>query len=215
MPLLNTDGRDPVEFLTGWATAVAAALNAQLAGGPFVAEPAAATRAQAAAAVQLPGPVPETMPMNMAPARFSDRVGVSVVGRDGRQVAAAVLLVTPDNKADSDSALAFAVRAAGLMSAGAGVVIVDALPGAASWATHLHSLTGVYPITKRPRGTDAPVLAVHPMVHNGAELFGLWHHNVPAGAALPTVPVAVRGGANLTLDLESTYADAARGATPA
>src|SRR5436190_18270244 len=28
-------------------------------------------------------------------------------------------------------------------------IFVDALPGPASWATHLHSLTGVYPIAKR------------------------------------------------------------------
>lgn len=212
MPLLNTDwatnGLDPVSFLAEWAATVAAALNGQLTGGAFAAETAAATRAQAAAAVQLPGEAPETMPMNVTPARFTDRVGVSVMEAPGAPAAAAVLFVTPDNKADSDSALAFAVRAAGLMSSGAGVVIVDALPGPASWATHLHSLTGVYPIAKRPRGTDSPVLAVHPMLHNGAELFGLWHHNVPAGAALPTVPVAVRGGAPLTLDLEATYADA-------
>lgn len=212
MPLLNTDwtndGRDPLAFLSHWAAAVADALNAQLAGGAFVAEAGSATRAQSAQAVALPSEKPETMPMNLAPARFTDRVGVSVVEAAGRNVAAAVLFVTPDNKADSDAALAFAVRAAQLMSSGAGVVVVDALPGAANWATHLHSLTGVYPITKRPRGTDSPVLAVHPMVHEGAELFGVWHHNVPTGAALPTVPVAVRGAMHLKLDLEATYADA-------
>ena len=62
-------------------------------------------------------------------------VSVDVIDqREGRHVGAAVLFVCPDNKADSDAALAFAVRAAALMSAGAGVVIVDVVPGPPAWA---------------------------------------------------------------------------------
>ena len=150
-----------------------------------------------------------TAPTLLAPARFADRVGVTVVDRlDLPGPAAAVLFVTPDNKADSDAALAFAVRAAGFMSAGAGVVIVDALPGPPAWATHLHSLTGVYPIARRPRNGDASVLVVHPTVQNGGEWFAVWHHAIPSGAPLPTVPVPVRGSMHLRLDLEATYAEA-------
>ena len=92
----------------------------------------------------------------------------------------------------------------------AGVVIVDALPGPASWATHLHSLTGVYPIARRPRGTDAPILVVHPSAQGGAERFVVWHHAVAPGFPLPTVPVPVRGAMHLALDLEATYAEACR-----
>ena len=94
---------------------------------------------------------------------------------------------------------------------GAGVVVVDALPGPASWATHLHSLTGVYPITKRPRGTDAPILAVQPVLAGGAEQFAVWHHNVASGFPLPTVPVPLRGASAPALDLEATYATARAG----
>lgn len=210
MPLTSPDGRDPVLFLAQWAAAAAAALNAQLPHGEerFVTETVSATRSQGAEAVAAPALAP-VAPTHLAPARFTDHVGVNVVDTaNGRRVAAAVLFVTPDNKADSDSALAFAVRAAGLMSGGAGVVVVDPLPGPASWATHLHSLTGVYPITRRPRGADAPVLAVQPTVQDGAEQFAVWHHNVAPGGALPAVPVAVRGAAPLTLDLELTHAEA-------
>lgn len=139
------------------------------------------------------------------PARFTDRIGVSINDSSGGQVAAVVLFVTPDNKADSDASLAFAVRAAGFMAVGAGVVIVDILPGPPSWATHLHSLTGVYPLPRRPRGGEAPVLAVHPRVEGGAERYAVWHHAVAAGSPLPTVPVPVRGTMHLTLDLEATY----------
>lgn len=214
MPLLNidwnADGREPLAFLVTWSEVVARKLIEQLPADRFAAETDRVTRAQAGEAVAMRDAPAFDLPAPtlLAPARFTDRVSAQVVDAPGGKVAAAVLFVTPDNKADSDSSLAFAVRAAGLMSAGAGVVIVDALPGPASWATHLHSLTGVYPITKRPRGTDSPVLAVHPTVQNGGEWFAVWHHNTPAGAPLPTAPLAVRGAMHLQLDLEATYAEA-------
>ncbi|AMV28721.1 hypothetical protein VT84_30225 [Gemmata sp. SH-PL17] len=232
MPLLDIDwtknDRDPFAFLVNWSACVADALNAQLPNAErFRAEPLDRTRlktgeeiagfAQGPPVVSAGGQDTDQKypgfdapaPTFVAPARFTDRVGVNVSdAHHGRRVTAVVMFVTPDNKADSDSSLAFAVRAAALMSRGAGVVIVDALPGPASWATHLHSLVGVYPITKRPRGTDAPVLVVHPQVHNGAEQFAVWHYTVASAFPLPTVPVPIRGAMNLKLDLEATYAAA-------
>ncbi|QJW98969.1 hypothetical protein [Frigoriglobus tundricola] len=213
MPLQTADwaapGRDPLTFLGRWAEIVSASLNAQFAeaGGRFVAEPTCGPRA---GTTEAPPAAPAGSPPTLtAPARFTDRVAVTVMDTQrGGAVAAVVLFVAPDHKVDSDGALAFAVRAAGLMSGGAGVVIVDAAPGPASWATHLHSLTGVYPITRRPRGPEAPVLVVHPEVRDGVEQFGVWHHAVGAGVPLPTVPVPVRGAAHLKLDLEATYSEA-------
>ncbi len=211
MPLLTIDwanNRDPLAFLESWSEVVAGALVAQLPADRFVAKTDCTARAQRTEVVAaLTAPV-ETAPTLLAPARFTDHVSVQVVDTLDGGGAAVVLFVTPDNKADSDSSLAFAVRAAGFMSNGAGVVIVDALPGPASWATHLHSLTGVYPITRRPRGTDSPILAVHPTVQNGSTWFAVWHHTVAPGLPLPTVPLAVRGAMHLKLDLEATYAEA-------
>ena len=213
MPLQNADwaaqGRDPLSFLGRWAEVVSAALNKQFAegGGRFVAEPTCKPRSGTTEAVSpAAGASPHT-----APARFTDRVAVTVTDTQrGGTVAAVVLFVTPDHKVDSDGALAFAVRAAGFMSGGAGVVIVDAAPGPASWATHLHSLTGVYPIARRPRGPEAPILVVHPEVQNGAEQFGVWHHTVAADSPLPTVHVPIRGAVSINLDLEGTYSEALR-----
>jgi hypothetical protein len=148
-------------------------------------------------------------PTLVTPAKFIDAVRVFVVDRTaGSEIVAAVLFATPGSKADSDSALAFAVQAASLMSRGIGVVVMDAAPGPPSWATHLHSLVGVYPIAKRPRGGEAPILVVHPEVKDGAEQFAVWHHSVAVGFPLPTVPVPVRGGMHLKLDLEATYLEA-------
>ncbi len=200
--------RGPLSFLERWAEIVSASLNAQLAGdgGRFVARAECAPRARP---FQPLNPPPELSPPTLtAPARFTDRVGVNVVDATSGQTGAAVLFVTPDHKVDSDGALALAVRAAGLVSSGASVVVVDVAPGPASWATHLHSLTGVYPIARRPRGADAPVLVVCPGVQDGAEQFAVWHHLVAAGKPLPTVHVLVRGAARVTLDLEGTYSEA-------
>lgn len=235
MPLLNVDWEKrpggPLSFLHGWSATIADSLNEQIPRGEgrFLAEMACRTRFKTVEEIAGFDRGPPTVytregdatdqkypsfdaPVStlIAPARFTDRVGVTVIdsSSDRWHVAAAVLFVTPDNKADSDSSLAFAVRAAGFMSAGAGVVIVDALPGPPSWATHLHSLTGVYPITKRPRNNDAPILAVHPTVRDGAERFAVWHHAIAPGFPLPTVPVSVRGAMHLKLDLEATYAEA-------
>ena len=233
MPLLNVDWEKrpggPLSFLHGWSATIADSLNEQIPRGEgrFLAEMACRTRFKTVEEIagfdrgppsvcidgretgeKYPAFDPPA-PTLVAPARFSDRLGVNVIDHlDGRHVAAVVLLVGEDNKADSDAALAFAVRAAGFMSSGAGVVIVDILPGPASWATHLHSLTGVYPIAKRPRNNDSPILAVHPTVQNGSAWFAVWHHTVAPGFPLPTVPVSVRGAMHLKLDLEATYAEA-------
>ena len=206
------DSRDPRWLLGNWCTAAAIALNMTLDPQPagkrhFIAGHECQMREEAAAAVaNLNAPPDAPAPTLLAPARLTDRFGVSVFS--GGHLSAKVLFVTPDNKSDSDAALAFAVRAAGLMSAGVGVVIVDALPGPASWATHLHSLTGVYPIAKRPRGGEAPVLVVHPRIEGGAEKYAVWHYAVAAGFPLPTVTVPVRGAMHPKLDLEATYTEA-------
>jgi hypothetical protein len=226
--------RDLRSFLFGWSSAVGAALNRQLAeaetGGEmrFLAEMACRTRLKTVETIRLfdhgpphvyttdgretnrryPAfdPPPAT---RVAPARFIDRVGVDIIDRlEGPQVGAAVLFVCPDHKQDSDAALAFAVRAAGLMNTGVGVVIVDIAPGLPSWATHLHSLTGVYPAVRRPRGNECPVLVVHPTFRDDTELFAVWDYAIVPGCPLPTVPVPVRGAMHLKLDLEATYAEA-------
>jgi hypothetical protein len=212
---------DTGAFLARWSTVVAAAINGQLPPGDrrFVAEVAFRTRQQAeeeiasfhvrAQAARAEAAFEPPEPTLVSPARFTDRAGVEVIDSlEGPRVAAAVLLVTADNKADSDAALAFAVRAAGLLSAGAGVVVVDALPGPPAWATHLHSLAGVYPLARRPRNGEATVLVAQPEVQEGAGSFATWLHTIAPGFPLPTVAVPVRGGTYLRLDLEATYSDA-------
>lgn len=207
MPFAALPSPDPLPFLFQLAASVADALNRDLApGGRFVAEVACRTRAKFDEALA-PGAV-ATAPTFSAPARFTDRFGVDVLdSSDGRRVVASVLFATPDNKADSDSSLAFAVRVAGAVGAGAGVVIVDAVPGAPSWATHLHSLTPVCPIARRARKGECSVLVVRPCVRGGAETLDVWSHLVEVGAALPTVPLSL-AGADLKLDLEACYTDA-------
>lgn len=202
MPLSEIDWTkgDPRARLTAWVAATADALAAQASGEPLAVATDTRTREAIDAVTTTSVTAGETPPTLTAPGRFTDRFGVTVT-REG-QTAAAVLFVTPDNKSDSDASLAFAVRAAAFVNAGVGVVIVDAVPGPPSWATHLHSLVGVYPLPRRPRNGDAPVLIVQPQVNAGAEQYLVWHHNVPAGAPLPTVHVPVRG-ANLELDLEA------------
>jgi hypothetical protein len=217
MPLSNIDWaknpRDPHDFLTVWSETVAAALIASLptdrfavetgTAARFAVETEAVTRACVTKAIASVTPAPD-VPTFVAPARFTDHVSVLVSDTLAKGAEAVVLFVTLDNKSDSDASLAFAVRAAAFVTGGVGVVIVDAVPGPPSWATHLHSLVGVCPLPRRPRSGEASVLVVRPRVSAGAEQYAVWYHSVPAGAPLPTVHVPV-GGENLKLDLEATY----------
>jgi hypothetical protein len=235
MPLYDIDwDKDEyrqVSFFFVWSATVADALNEQIprVEKRFLAEMACRTRLKTTDEVASFNYGPPTVcvegretdqkypafdppePTLVAPARFTDRLGVNVIDYlEGRHVAAVVLFVGADHKADSDGALAFAVRAAGFMSAGVGVVIVDVLPGPPTWAPHLHSLTGVYPTARRPRGGEAAILAVHPEIRDHAERFVVWHHSVAPELPLPTVPVPVCGAMHLKLDLEATYLDACK-----
>jgi hypothetical protein len=240
MPLLNIDWTKNADllhsFLFEWSCEVAAALNAQIprAERRFVATPACRSHRKIAEDVASfnfgPPPVyrdgvetgttypafapPE--PTLHAPLRLADRYGANVTDHlEGPRVVGAVLFAGAEHKADSDGALALALRAAALMSAGTGVVIIDVLPGPASWATHLHSLTGVFPIARRPRGADTPIVAVHPQVSGGTERYAVWHYAVAPGRALPVVPVPLCGAMHLQLDLEATYTETcARGRYP-
>lgn len=205
MPFETLPSPDPLPFMFQWAAGVADALNRDLAQGcRFVAEVSCRTRAKFDDALATGAAAPTFS----VPARFTDRFGVDVLdSSDGRRGVASVLFATPDNKADSDSSLAFAVRVAGLLGAGVGVIVVDAVPGAPSWATHLHSLTPVCPIARRARKGECTVLVVRPCVRDGAETLDVWSHLVDVGAALPTVPLPL-AGADLKLDLEACYTDA-------
>lgn len=143
-----------------------------------------------------------------SPARFTDRVEVNVIDTlSSRSVGAAVLFVCPDHKADSDAALAFAVRAAALLSEGVGIVIVDIVPGPPTWATHLHSLVAVYPAARRPRGGESSILVVQPTAFDHVEQYLVWHHSVATDFPLPTVPVPIVGAMLMKLDLEATYSE--------
>lgn len=234
MPLRDMDWKKnsdhQLSFFFAWSASVSDALNKQL--PPMVAPSDRRFSAEVVCRTRLKtveditsfnhgSPTLNTFeppePTLVAPARFTDRLGVHVIDSlEGKHIAAAVLFVDEDHKADSDGALAFAVYAASLMSAGVGVVIVDILPGPPNWATHLHSLVGVYPITRRPRGGEAPILVVrpeaggspHPKSSDSDERFAVWHRSVAVGFPLPTVPVPVRGAMHMNLDLEATYLEA-------
>jgi hypothetical protein len=148
-------------------------------------------------------------PHATVPARFADRMAVNLIDTlEGKHLAGSVLFVDEDHKSDSDGGLVFAVRVAALASAGAGVVVVDIAPGAASWAMHLNTLLPAYPTARRPRGSGATVLVIHPRLRGDAEQYDVWYHTVAVGESFPTVPLPVRGELFLKLDLEATYAEA-------
>ncbi len=215
MPLQEMDWNENLfgaqSQLRQWVTAICDAINAQLhgTGGRFTADVLCLTRNGTRAATGTA--TAAHAHTYTAAARFIDQLRVNIHDHlaGTPQLATTVFFVLPDHKAESDAALALAVQAASLLGLGSSVVIVDVSPGAASWATHLHSLAPVFPIVRRPRNGESPILAITPHSHNeNAEQFAVWHQLVAPGSALPTVPVSVRGTLQLQLDLEATYNEA-------
>ncbi len=189
--------------LTAWCATTAAALNAQLAStGQFRAEIDCQSR-EATNALTTEYLLPAS-PAHTVPARFTDRVGVIVRNAATGRTVAAVLFVNLDNKADSDAGLMFAVRVAALLLDGVSVVIVDPLPGAANWATHLQSLAPVYPIARRPRNGEVPILMIAPVTRGGIEQLQVWYHATAPTAVLPTLYLPGLGHEVATLDLDVT-----------
>ena len=158
-------------------------------------------------------PSPESTPTGWVPPPPSaslplDMTGVVVeVGifsrSGGPQLAGAVELVSPANKDRPLHRAAFLSKCATYLQAGVGLVLVDV-------------------VTERPAdlhrelllrlGMDdpgpGPVLsgsAFRPVERDGAKTLDIWREPIAVGQRLPTLPLWLRGGLCLPIELEATY----------
>jgi hypothetical protein len=144
------------------------------------------------------------------PAVFPDDLEVQVRDerRDARLVAV-VELVSPRNKDRADSRRAFAAKCAAYLQRGIGVAVLDIVT---SRQANLHNelvqlLTLGEPFTL---SGDVSLYAVayRPARRQEVNAIDVWPATLAVGAALPVLPLAVRGYRAVPLDLEATYQDA-------
>jgi hypothetical protein len=140
-------------------------------------------------------------------ATFPDDIEVYVVDtRDGAVVVAVVELVSPRNKDRAEARQAFAARCAAYLQRGIGLVVADIVT---SRRANLHNdlvrLLGQPEACTFPADTPLYASAYRPARRQESNRIDTWLMPLAVGGALPVLPLALRGGGCVPLDLEAAY----------
>lgn len=203
-------------FHTSWATYTAESLNSILPEG-YVAEPTVQLHIEIDVATweepggpprapAIPGPSwSPPAPQLTAPfTATTDVIEVQILRNEGGLVlAAAVEFVSPANKDRPANREAFLSKCATYLHQGAGLVIVDVVT---ERAAHFHRellarvLPGVVAVDD-----ELFTASYRPVQRDGDSTLEVWHQSLALGQPLPTMPLWLRGGICLPLELEQTY----------
>jgi hypothetical protein len=215
MPLLD-HFRPPLtpflweRFVDSWAADLASSLNTVLPNGYF---------AQASLRFDIPldeddlvEPGTPTPPCGWTPPppawslAFEARDWMAEVGvynrAAGTELAGAIMLVGPGDKHTPGAREAFVTKCAAYLGAWVGLVLVDVVT---LHPTDLHA-----PLLNR-MGTSTPAepglfaAAYRPIGLDGCARMDVWHEPVAVGRVLPTLPLWLRGGLCLPVELEASY----------
>jgi len=125
---------------------------------------------------------------------FSTREGTILVG--------AVELISPANKDRSTSTEAFVSKCETYLNQGIGLVIVDVVT---TLSANLHGdlmrRIGIEPATLAPLYATA----YRTVEQNGDSVLKIWQEELFIDTALPTLPLWLKGGLCLPIELEKTY----------
>jgi hypothetical protein len=151
-------------------------------------------------------------PRVVIPAVFPDEIEVQVLGSaTGAHLVAAIELVSPGNKDRAETRQAFAAKCGAYLQAGVGLVLVDVVT---SRLANLHDdlvrLLGWPDDCRFPEAAGLYAVAYRPARRPAGDQIDCWPAALAVGSLLPTLPLALRGGPTLPLDLEATYAEARR-----
>ncbi len=144
------------------------------------------------------------------PVTFPDEYLIEV--RDttrGSRVIAVIELVSPANKKQAGAREQFAAKCMSYLNKGIGLVVIDTVTER-YWNLHNEFIRLANHDEKflMPDGQWIYVTAYRPVHRNKEDLVDLWLWPLTLGAALPAVPLALKGYGCVRLDLEATYAEA-------
>jgi len=201
-------------FHNAWATYLAADLNQRLPEGYFaeanvqfgieidVAAFEEPRPGPAAVATDWTAPAPtQTVPISV----ITDVVEVLVFGREaGPTLAAAIEFVSPANKDRPGHREAFVSKCAAYLQQGIGLVVVDVVTDRRA---NLHD-----ELLARLRAPEEPSVtaelycdAYRPVEREGQPRLDIWRELLAVGQALATMPLWLRGGVCIPVNLEATY----------
>jgi hypothetical protein len=142
------------------------------------------------------------------PATFPDEFEVRVIDtRSGPTLVAAIELISPGNKDRAETRRQFAGKCASYLAAGIGLVIVDIVTDrTANLHDELIELLQHGDAYRFPVPADLYSVAYRPRkLKDAAGQVEIWTFPLAFGEPLPVVPLALRGGLTLRLDLDATY----------
>ncbi len=142
------------------------------------------------------------------PAVFPDDIEVRVFALEGGQeLVAAVEVVGPGNKDRPETRRDFAAKCASYLQAGIGLAIVDVVTSRlANLHDELMRLLDHDASARFPAATPIYASAYRPARRGTSDQIDVWLTPLGVGESLPTMPLALRGGATVRLELETTYA---------
>ena len=217
MPLLDhfhpplSERRHWHSFHNSWATYLSSQLNTLLPAGYFAeanvqfgVEIDVAAFEETGGAGAPPGWVPSP-PSASHPFEMSEVVvEVGIFSRSGGpQLAGAVELVSPANKDRPLHREAFVSKCVTYLQAGVGLVLVDVVT---ERPADLHrELLVRLGIADPGLGSALSGSAFRPVEREGKSLLDVWQEALALGQPLPTLPLWLRGGLCLPVELEATY----------
>lgn len=143
------------------------------------------------------------------PAVFPDEIEVQVIHTlGGPHLVGAIELVSPGNKDRREACRAFAAKCASYLQQGVGLVIIDVVT---ERLANLHN--ELIDLLEQPQtfrfAEETPLYAAsyRPSRQASADQIELWLNPLAVGQVLPTVPLALRGGPTVPVELEATYTE--------
>ncbi len=217
MPLLDhfhpplSERRHWHSFHNSWATYLSSQLNSLLPSGYFAeANVQFGVEIDVAAFEETSGARAPTswMPPTAAASHPFEMSGVVVeVGifsrSGGPQLAGAVELISPANKDRPLQRDAFVSKCVTYLQAGVGLVLVDVVT---ERTADLHrELLVRLGVSDPGEGSVLSGSAHRPVERAGTRCLDVWREPIAVGQPLPTLPLWLRGGLCLPVELESTY----------
>ena len=201
-------------FHNAWATYLASHLNQQLPEGYFAEanvqfgieidvaafEESESTAAGMTGAWTAPAPT-RTVPVSVV----MDGVEVQIYDREGGpNLTGAIELVSPSNKDRPEHRDAFVSKTATYIRQGVGVMIVDVVT---SRPTNLHEeILGRMDARSDPPFEEPLYAAAYRLIERaGQTRLEIWQQALAVGETLPTMPLWLRGGLCMGVDLNLTY----------
>ena len=145
----------------------------------------------------------------LMPAIFPDEIEVQVIQRSGGPtLVAAIELVSPRNKDRVEPRRAFAARCVGYLQLGIGLLIVDVVTERRAYLhDELIQLLGQQDVYRFPGGASLYTVTYRPLrTEQAGDRIEVRPMPLALGGILPTMPLALRAGPVVPVDLELTYA---------